>query len=61
MYYCKRILFSVYDIWQNLNFWLFSLDLNWRFILNVFINAHLAMYLIWPMNTTAKSAKKKNI
>ena len=31
--YCKRIIFSVYDIWQNFNFWLFSVDLNWRFIL----------------------------
>ena len=31
--YCKRIIFSVYDIWRNFNFWLFSVDLNWRFIL----------------------------
>ena len=31
--YCKRIIFSVYDIWQNLKFWLFSVDLNWSFIL----------------------------
>ena len=31
-YYCKRIIFSVYDILRNLNFWLFSVDLNWRFI-----------------------------
>ena len=34
--YCKRIIFSVYDIWQNLKFWLFSVDLNWRFILKNF-------------------------
>ena len=33
MNYCKRIIFSVYDIWRNFNFWLFSVDLNWRFIL----------------------------
>ena len=31
--YCKRFIFSVYDIWRNINFWLFSVDLNWRFIL----------------------------
>ena len=31
--YCKRMIFSVYDIRRNFIFWLFSVDLNWRFIL----------------------------
>ena len=56
--YCKHFIFSVYDIWQNLNFWLFSMDLNWHFILMNFINAHIAMYLIWQMDTTPKGSKK---
>ena len=38
------------------------MDLNWCFILiNLelyFLNAHLAMFLIWQMDTTAKGAKK---
>ena len=35
--YCKRIIFSVYDIWRNFNFGLFSVDLNLRFILIILI------------------------
>ena len=58
--YCKRIIFSVYNIWRNLNVWLFSVDLNWRFILiNLIIP--LAMYLIWRMDTTAKGSKKNTL
>ena len=55
--YCKRIIFSVYDIWQTFNFLLFSVYLFW-WLIEVFINGHLAMYLIWRRDSTAKGAKK---
>ena len=53
----------MYDIWRNLDFWLFSVDLNLLALYsnqlnNVFLKAHLAMYMIWRMNTTAKGSKK---
>ena len=60
--YCKCIIFSVYDIWRTLDFLLFSMDLIWFVISfhctysNLYINAHLAVFLIWRRDTTAKGA-----
>ena len=58
--YCKCIIFSVSDIWRTLDFLLFSMDLIW-FIISFhctysFINAQLAVFLIWGRDTTAKGA-----
>ena len=46
----------MYDIWRFKIFLLFSWDFIW-WLIQAFINAHLAVYLIWRMASTAKGAK----
>lgn len=61
-FYCKRIIYSVYDIWSNLIFLLLCVDFEMTFHSNqpnyTFINADLVMLLIWRMDTTAKCTRK---
>ena len=60
--YCKCIIFSVYDIWR---FFIIFCSLAWIWFWGwfvstypTFINAHLAVYLIWQRDSTAKMLKK---
>lgn len=52
-FYFKRIIFGMYDIWQNLDFEQVGMDLN-----NVIYAWHLAMYLIKRKLYSTKSTKK---
>ena len=64
LYYFKRIIFSVYDIWRVFIYRFSALKRGFELVVDLypliqtFKHAHLAVYLNWRRDSTAKGAKK---